>query len=34
MGVPGTRVDTVAGFRAAFAQALAAPGPVLIEAMV
>ena len=34
MGVPGTRVDSVAGFRAAFVQALAAKGPVLIEAML
>lgn len=34
MGVPGTRVDSVAGFRTAFEHALAAKGPVLIEAML
>jgi len=34
MGVPGTRVDSVAGFRAAFERALGATGPVLIEAML
>ena len=34
MGVPGIRVDTVAGFRDALAQALATKGPALIEAML
>ena len=34
MGVPAERADSVAAFRAAFARALTAPGPMLIEAMV
>jgi acetolactate synthase-1/2/3 large subunit len=34
MGVPAERVDSVAGFRAAFERALDASGPVLIEAML
>ncbi len=34
MGVPAERVDSVAGFRAAFAAALQARGPVLIEALL
>jgi len=32
--VPAERADSVAAFRAAFARALTAPGPMLIEAMV
>jgi acetolactate synthase-1/2/3 large subunit len=34
MGVPAERVTTVAEFRAAFARALDAKGPALIEAML
>jgi len=34
MGVPAERADSVAAFRAAFARAMTAPGPMLIEAMV
>ncbi|WP_246734196.1 thiamine pyrophosphate-dependent enzyme, partial [Oharaeibacter diazotrophicus] len=34
MGVPGIRCDDVAGFRRAFAAAVAEPGPFLIEAVL
>ena len=34
MGVPGRRVDDVAGLIAAFREAFAEPGPHLIEAVV
>ena len=34
LGVQGHRVDTPAGFRAAYAEALAARGPVLLEVMI
>ena len=34
MGVPGTRVDSVAGFRAALETALATRGPAMIEVML
>ena len=33
-GVPAVRVDTAEGFDAAFARAMAEPGPVLIEAVL
>jgi acetolactate synthase-1/2/3 large subunit len=34
MGMPGTRVTTVDAFARALGDALATPGPALIEAMI